>query len=66
MPQFVVRQRIEFAFTRKVPCAHRGDPATLLPYSREEQVYWFASLGNGEGRAILESDHLVCTTKYEQ
>jgi hypothetical protein len=110
MPQFVVSQRIEFAFTRMVPCtagiAAHGcveivlhatpdkkslddvltdisepdnrfvdydastdarivvDPATLLPYAREEQIYWFASLGNGEGDAVLESDHLVSTTKY--
>ena len=111
MPQFVVQQRIEFAFTRMVPCTAGSatqtcveivlhatpdkkslndvltdigdpeepfvdydtstdarivvDPATLLPYAREEQVYWFASLGNGEGHAILESDHLVSTTRYD-
>jgi tetratricopeptide (TPR) repeat protein len=110
MPEFVVSQRIEFAFTRMVPCttgiaAHSCveivlhatpdkkslddvladisepddrfvdydastdarivvDPATLLPYAREEQIYWFASLGNGKGDALLESDHLVSTTKY--
>ena len=40
------------------------DPATLLPYAQEEQIYWFASLGNGKGDALLESDHLVSTTKY--
>jgi hypothetical protein len=114
MPQFVVSQRIEFAFTRMVPCTAAAaagaatqtcveivlhatpdkkslddvltdvsgsdggfvdydastdarivvDPATLLPYAREEQIYWFASLGNGKGDALLESDHLVSTTKY--
>lgn len=110
MPQFVVQQRVEFAFTRRVPCTtglptptcveivlHATpdekslhdvlmditdpndrfvdydasidarivvDPATLLPYAQEEQVFWFASLGNGKGDALLESDHLVATTKY--
>lgn len=109
IPQFVVSQRIEFAFTRRVPCTagiapqmcveivlHATpdkqslddvltdisdpndpfdydastdarivvDPATLLPYVREEQIYWFASLGNGTGQALLESDHLVSTTRY--
>jgi len=110
MPQFVVQQRIEFAFTRRVPCTAADssptcveivlhatpdkaslndvltditdpedrfvdydasidarivvDPATLLPYAREEQVYWFASLGSGKGDALLESDHLLATTKY--
>lgn len=110
MPEFVVQQRIEFAFTRRVPCTsgiatptcveivlHATpdkkslndvltditdpndrfvdydastdarivvDPATLLPYAREEQVFWFASLGNGKGDALLESDHLLATTQY--
>lgn len=111
MPQFVVQHRIEFAFTRTVPCTAGAatqrcveivlhatpdrkslndvladisdpdepfvdydtstdarivvDPATLLPYAREEQVYWFASLGNGEGHAVLESDHLVSAIRYD-
>lgn len=110
MSSFVVQQRIEFAFTRRVPCAPHAaiqrcveivlharpdkqslddvlddigdpdirfvdydastdarivvDPATLLPYAREEQVYWFASLGNHKGDALLESDHLFSTTTY--
>ena len=110
MPQFVVQQRIEFAFTRRLPCAAGAapqkcveivlhatpdekslndvltditdpdgrfvdydastnarivvDPTTLLPYVREEQVYWFAALGNGKGQALLHSDHLVATAKY--
>ena len=40
------------------------DPATLLPYAREEQVYRFASLGSGKGESLLEPDHLVVTMKY--
>jgi hypothetical protein len=40
------------------------DPATLLPYAREEQVYWFASLGSGKGDSVLVSDHLTSTTTY--
>ncbi len=40
------------------------DPATLLPYVREEQVYWYASPGRGRGDAILQSEHLVLTERY--
>lgn len=112
MSEFVVEQRIDFAFTRKLPCAAGAavrkcveiviratpdpeslghvledlggappnslfadyfastevriltDPATLLPYAREERVYWYASIGNTAADAILESDHLLCTTRY--
>jgi hypothetical protein len=110
MPQFVVQHRVEFAFTRMVPCTPAAtaqtcveivlhampdkkslddvlndisdpdsrlvdydssmsarivvDPATLLPYAREEQVYWFASLGSGKGDSVLISDHLTSTTTY--
>ena len=112
MTQFVVEQRIDFAFTREVPCtagaSHRKcvelviratpdptalrhvlddlggappnnlfvhyfvataarivtDPATLLPYAYEERAYWYASIGNTTDDAILESAHLICTTRY--
>lgn len=40
------------------------DPATLLPYHHEEQIHWYASLGPGEGGAVLLSDHIVATTRY--
>jgi hypothetical protein len=112
MSEFVVEQRIDFAFTRRLPCTAGAadrrcveiviratpdpkslahvledlggappnslfadyfastevrivtDPATLLPYAREERVYWYASIGNTTADAILESDHLLCTTRY--
>ena len=41
------------------------DPATLLPYAREEQLYWYASIGKGKGESVLWSEHLVLTTRYE-
>jgi hypothetical protein len=110
MPRVVVQNRIEFAFTRRVPCTAQTteklcveiviratpdkealdrvmadfidpdsespiadyrssrltrivtDPATLLPYAREQRVYWYASLGRG--RTILESEHLVSRATY--
>lgn len=112
MPEFVVQQRIVFAFTRRVPCtaganAHTCvelvvhatpdkdalqdvltdlagsgedpyfhydastaarivlDPATLLPYARDEKIYWYASDGSGSGQSLLSSEHLVSTTTYE-
>jgi hypothetical protein len=113
MSQFVVEQRIEFAFTQWVPCTAGTalrkcvelviraapdeaalshilediggappnnlfvdyfdstvarlvvDPATLLPYAREERIYWFASLGHSAKDAILESEHLLSTTTYD-
>jgi hypothetical protein len=112
MPRVAVQHRIEFAFTRMVPCtAHAAeqrcveiviratpdkeslaraiadvgplahlritdfnastdartvtDPATLLPYAREERIYWYASVGRGGGDTILQSEHLVSTTRYD-
>jgi hypothetical protein len=110
MPQFVIQQRIEFAFTRMTPCTRGAaaqkcveivlhaipdekaltdvladlredgtyfvdydaareerivvDPETLLPSTHEEQVYWYASIGKGDGDALLESEHLVTTATY--
>lgn len=105
MPRAVVQHRIEFAFTRMVPCiagaaaqtcveiviratpdeealdhviADVGltaytastearivtDPSTLLPYAREERVYWYASRSNGGRDSVLLSEHLVSTTSY--
>jgi hypothetical protein len=98
LSRVVVQQRLEFAFTRMVPCAagvldstcvelvirttpEQGavdslindyaastatrivvDPATLLCFSREDRLYWYASLGDGHGEAILQSEHRVATT----
>jgi len=112
MERFVVPQRIEFAFTRMLPCipgaaaascvevvihatpaaealdnllADIGnsfpndryldyaaasdarivlDPTTLLSYTREEQVYWYAALSKRAEDRVLGSEHLVSTTKY--
>lgn len=110
LPRFVVPQRLEFAFTRWVPCTGDAaakmcaeivihatpdeqplnnlladisnaedtfmdyaastdvrmviDPATLLPYAREEQVYWYVSLSERPEDQILESEHLEATMKY--
>jgi hypothetical protein len=111
-PLFVVPQRIEFAFTRMVPCtigaaakkcveivihatpdqttvnnllADMGgsspeyrymdyaaaidarivvDPATLLPYTREERIYWYVSAGKSAADKLLQSEHLVSATRY--
>jgi hypothetical protein len=110
--RYIVPQRIEFAFTRMVPCtadaegkqcveivihatpdqktlnnlladlegsspAYRYsdyaastdarivvDPATLLPYAREERVHWYVSVGKRAADKILQSEHLVSTTRY--
>jgi hypothetical protein len=100
LPQVVVQQRLEFAFTRRVPCTAAAtepscvelvirttpdqeavnrlisnyaastatrivvDPATLLAYSREDRLYWYASIGNAPGDAVLQSEHLKSTTTY--
>jgi hypothetical protein len=112
MPRVVVQNRIQFAFTRMVPCSagaaqptcvelvYRAtpeeasidnvmadmelprseftpydytastearivtDPATLMPYAREERAYWYASLGRSANDKILESEHIVATTMY--
>jgi hypothetical protein len=39
------------------------DPATLLPYTREERLYWYTSIGKGSQATILQSEHRVLTTK---
>jgi len=110
MLRVVVQNRIEFAFTRRVPCTEQStqktcveiviratpdpdalervmadfigadsesrladyvssrqvrivtDPATLLPYAREQRAYWYASLGGH--RSVLQSEHLVSHTSY--
>jgi hypothetical protein len=105
LPGVIAPHRIEFAFTRMVPCtrdapvptcvelvlhaspdpqalaqlvedahisAYSGsrdlrivtDPATLLPYAREEHVEWYASRDNGIQGTDLGSEHLVSTTSY--
>lgn len=109
---YIVPQRIEFAFTRFVPCTSDAgagkcveivmhatpdqttldnlladlggsspdyrymdfaaatdariviDPATLLPYAREERIYWYASLGRHAADKVLQSEHLLLTTRY--
>jgi len=40
------------------------DPATLLPYAREARVYWYASVGRHAADKILQSEHLMSTTRY--
>jgi hypothetical protein len=40
------------------------DPATLLPYVREERVYWYAAVGGRANDTILESEHLVSRMRY--
>jgi hypothetical protein len=40
------------------------DLATLLPYAREERIYWYASTGRRAADKILQSEHLVCTLRY--
>lgn len=113
LPRVVVQHRIEFAFTRMVPCTAgavaqtcvemviratpdqasldnvmadmgrpRGrftnyynytastearivtDPATLMPYAREERIHWYASFGKSKKDKVLRSEHLVSTTSY--
>lgn len=111
MPEFVVQQRIEFAFTQMVRCSANDnshtcvelvihatpdkdalqgvladlagteedsyfhydastaarivvDPATLLPYARDERIFWYASVGKVTGQSILSSEHRVSTTTY--
>lgn len=113
LSRFVVPQRIEFAFTRVLPCTPGAaaancvevvihatpdgealdnlladignsfpndryldyiastdarivlDPATLVSYAREEQIYWYAALSNRAQDTVLASEHLVSTTKYD-
>jgi hypothetical protein len=96
----VVQQRLEFAFTRVVPCTSTAtapacvelvvrttpirqavdqllkgyasstatrlvlDPATLLSYSREDRLYWYASIGTGPTDTILQSEHFKSTTTF--
>lgn len=105
MARAVVQHRIEFAFTRMVPCTAAAathtcvemviratpdeealdqaiadadltaytasiearvvtDPTTLLPYAREERVYWYALRSDGTRGSVLQSEHLVSTTSY--
>jgi len=105
MPQVVVQHRLEFAFTRMVPCTQDAeaqacvelviratpdqdaldqvmadagltaysasiearivtDPATLLPYAREERRYWYASSSDDRRAFVLQSEHLRSTTRY--
>ncbi len=112
MPRVVVQSRIDFAFTRWVPCSAGAserscievvmrttpdkdaldrivddftlptadghidaytattaarmvtDPATLLPYEREERVYWYAALDKRRGNTLLQSEHRLSTTSY--
>jgi len=105
MPRTVVQHRLEFAFTRMVPCTAGAaeqtcvemviraapdeealaqviadnnlaayiastearivtDPATLLPYAREERAYWYASRADGKRDSVLALEHLVSTTSY--
>lgn len=40
------------------------DPATLLPYSREERIYWYASTSRRSTDKFLQAEHLFYTTRY--
>ena len=40
------------------------DPATLLPYAREERIHWYISVGKSAADKLLQSEHLVSTTRY--
>ena len=41
------------------------DPATLLPYAREERIFWYYSFGPNRQHTTLKSEHLVSRTHYE-
>jgi tetratricopeptide (TPR) repeat protein len=109
IPTLVLQNRIQFAFTRMLPCTaaeaqHRcvelvfraapdpvsvgnamadlgvprrqfsyaasiegrivTDPATLMPYAREERIYSYVSLGRNKNVKVLQSEHLVSTATY--
>jgi len=55
----VIRHYVSSSATRIVM-----DPATLLCYSREDRLYWYASVGKGLGDAILQSEHLKSTATF--
>lgn len=40
------------------------DPVTLLPYSREERIYWYASTSWHSADKFLQEEHLFSTTRY--
>jgi hypothetical protein len=40
------------------------DPATLLPYARDEKRSWYASVGTEHGQSLLSSEHIVSTITY--
>lgn len=101
LSRVVVQQRLEFAFTRMVPCTASAsestcvevvvrttpdqkvvdrlmdsyvassatrlimDPATLQSYSREDRLYWYASIGPQSKEATLESEHFTSTVTPE-
>jgi hypothetical protein len=100
LTRIVVQQRLDFAFTRMVPCTagtHERtcvelvvrttpdqqvvdglitsytasaatrivmDPATLLSYSREDRLYWYASIGKEDRQMSLGSERFKSTTTY--
>ncbi|HEY4211429.1 MAG TPA: hypothetical protein VGM84_08115 [Steroidobacteraceae bacterium] len=35
------------------------DPTTLLPYAREERIYWYVSIGERPQDTLIRSEHLV-------
>ena len=39
------------------------DPTTLLPYAREERIYWYVSIGKGAQDSMLRSEHVLSTTR---
>ena len=40
------------------------DPRTLLPYSREERAYWYASVGMGPSDQLIQSEHTASSTTW--
>ncbi|MGH8217334.1 MAG: hypothetical protein ACREUT_02005 [Steroidobacteraceae bacterium] len=40
------------------------DPRSLMPCAREERAYWYASVGNGRGDQLLESEHTTSSTDW--
>jgi hypothetical protein len=41
------------------------DPETLLSYAREERAYWYASVGNGQGNQLIESEHTTSSMGWD-
>jgi hypothetical protein len=42
-----------------------ADPESLLPCAREERAYWYASVGNGRGNQLIESEHTIASMTWD-